>query len=659
MRLAKFYVTAVLLTIVSLSSFSQNTRRAFKLLEKADYEKAGELFSSAIEENSDNPAALFGQMLILADDSTDEFDLVKAWKNGSIITGTLDKLTPEELEYIGEYFYNTEARHINRPVRKKIEYAIETVEAKLIKYVREENNLELVYQVLKEFPDFKYYDNVIHIRNQLEFRKYEKMNTLEGYLEFIKKFPEAAQIEKALKYRNKLSFEKACNTNTVEAYKSYLAEFPDASEVNQAIRRLHAVAFDAAKRSNTIQAMEKFMAEYPVALEISEAQQLQKKLLYEYAKKIQTLEAYNEFIKKYPEGQFYIDIFNLKALDNGMRFLSANPLGSDNITWSRSFEEEENDELSSCLVVDSMNNYIVGGTVFRSDTGYTDAWLIKVNSEGKMIWNKYVGESFNDELSMVAVNRSNEIIGAGYTWTGIDSASVESWVFKLGADGTKLWSRRLGKIHITSLAVLTNGSIFTGGYLVNDSLQEVYSVSVMNEQGKRLWARTYTGRGRIVHINETPNGSIIMAGTGWYAHIDAKGYITSEYRFNENDSIIACRQGDKNSLNFVSIRDSVKIVLLNVDHSGKVLSEKMPGFPEIACHIRSVINGNNHLILLATYSDHQSINWIDLRTGKLTASTRLPASKNFSQLAKDMQNNLLIQAFGGEILLLKNNGLTF
>ena len=76
-----------------------------------------------------------------------------------------------------------------RPVKKKIEYAVETIEAKLIKYIREENNLDLVYEVIKKFPEFRYYDNVIHIRNQLEFRKYEKQNTLEGYLEFIQKFP--------------------------------------------------------------------------------------------------------------------------------------------------------------------------------------------------------------------------------------------------------------------------------------------------------------------------------------------------------------------------------------------------------------------------------------------------------------------------------------
>ena len=39
----------------------------------------GRLFIKAVSENSQDPAALFGLALILADDSSSYFDLIGAW----------------------------------------------------------------------------------------------------------------------------------------------------------------------------------------------------------------------------------------------------------------------------------------------------------------------------------------------------------------------------------------------------------------------------------------------------------------------------------------------------------------------------------------------------------------------------------------------------
>ena len=217
------------------------------MLEKAEYEKSAEVFREVLGENEHNLAALFGLAMIYADDKSPLFNLIDAWNYAMKLRQNVEKLTPEEIEFIGEYFNNTEVRPRNIPVKKKIQYAIETVEAKLIKYIREENNLDIVYEVLEKFPDFRYQDNVIHIRNQLEFRKYEKQNTLEAYLEFIQKFPDAAQIDKAIRYRNKLAFEKASQVNTVEAYQDYLKKYPDAAGMQSGCQNVKCGGFSAGK----------------------------------------------------------------------------------------------------------------------------------------------------------------------------------------------------------------------------------------------------------------------------------------------------------------------------------------------------------------------------------------------------------------------------
>lgn len=660
-KIIQLFINALLLLVILSAGLSaQNAKRGFKLLEKVDYEKSRELFLNVISENNQNPAALFGLTLILADEKSPYFDLIGAWEYATALKPNLEILTTEEIEYIGEYFMNTEVRHISRPVKKKIEYAVETVEAKLIKYIREENNLEMVYKVIEKFPDFRFYDNIIHIRNQLEFRKYEKLNKLEGYLEFIQKFPDAAQIEKAKKYRNKLAFENVCQVNTVEAYKEFMKKYPDAYEKNVAVKRLYAVAFQKAKSTNTIKALEEFIAEYPEALEISEAKVIQRQLLYEYAKKIQTLQAYNDFIRKYPDGQQYIDIFNLKALDNGMRFISAHPLSSNNMLWARSYEDENNEELTACMTIDTMNSYLVGGTVFRSDTGSTDAWIIKINQEGKMLWNKFVGEAYNDEVDLLAINNKNEILGAGYTWMGIDSSSRESWLFKLGQDGQKIWSKKLGKMHINSLLATKTGSIFLGGYLVNDSLDKKYSVVVLNENGKRLWGRTYTGKGEIVRISECPDQKMLITGNQWRAKIDPKGYLIWESSVNESDSIVASQVLPKGEICYLTYRNNSKLMLTKTGADNKPVFEKELAFPELPVHISTLMQGGqNQLIALFSFEQHQSLHWINSQTGEIVNSSRIPAGVRIDNVLTDKKNNLLLIGCNSEIIVIKNNGLAF
>ncbi len=661
MKQIKLRCAFIILTVFLSNAYlsAQNAKRGFKLLEKSDFPKAYELFTNVLNENKEDGASLLGKMLVQADTNSTYFDLIEAWKTAVALQPLVDKLTPEEQEYIGEYFYNTEVRHISRPVKKKIEYAIETVDNKLIKHIREENNLNLVYKVLEEFPDYKYYDNVMHIRNQLEFRKYEKQNTLEGYMEFLRKFPEAAQVDKAIRYRNKLAFEMAAQTNTVQSYKDFVRQYPEAIETNAAIKKLYAAAFQDAKSKNSVQAMDQFIQEYPEALEISEARQIQKKLLYEYARKIQTLQAYNEFIRRYPEGQFYIDIFNLKSQDNGSRFLQSHPFPTQNIQWARSFEEEENDGLNACLAVDTNNAYIVGGTVFRTDTASTDAWIIKVNADGKMLWNKYVGEGFNDELNLLQVGPQNDIIGAGYTWLGTDSSSRESWIFKLGTHGEKIWTRTLGKMHVNSMIIASTGNIYLGGYLINDSLDRLYSIVVLNPSGKRLWGRTYTGKGEITKISECPDRNMVLTGTQWRAKIDPKGYLLWESPFQESDSISGSIVLPKGEICYFGMRGNKHLIIKTTADNKTVFEKELP-LPEISSEILSIIQGaSNQIILLMSFESHQSLNWVNIQTGALLSSSRMPAGIQVVQIVRDLNNNLILQACNGEIVIMKNNGTSF
>ncbi len=643
------------LLLIAVGSAAQNTKRGFKFLEKLEYEKSAGIFKEVLAEKKDDPAARFGLAMVYADDSSSLFNLVEAWDLASHCRANLQQLDPETLEYIGEYFHNTEVRPRNYPVKKKIENAIDAVEAKLIKYVREENNLTLVYEVLDRFPDFRYHDNVMHIRNQLEFRKYEKQNTLEGYIEFIQKFPDAAQVDKAIRYRNQLAYQKAEQVNTPEAYREFMKTYPQAQECNLAVRKLNAAAFKEARDKNSIQAMEEFIARYPGALEVADARKALKQMLYDYALKIHTLEAYNEFIRKYPEGSQYVDIFNLRAADKGSS--AVKELQDTHLQWARSFGSDATVQLSSAMTYDSLNHYIAGGTILKSDTSYSDIWIIKTDNDGQMLWNKIFGEQYNDALKFLNYSRHNNIVGVGYTWPGQDSASKESWMFRLHEDGSIAWSKKLGHFEINSLVNPSDGNLVLGGYQHTDSTGEHYALQALNENGKHLWERQYSGSGRVMKLILLNDKNILVAGDHWRAKIDPHGYLLWDGLFTAGDSVVNAIQMPSGEIIYAAIRNHAKSILVKTTAENKPVFEKEWNAGDSLMTVRSIVPGNGpQVIILADHPSYQAISWINTTQGDVIRTMQLPGNLMITEIHKDLQGNLILAGYNGEIILIKSAG---
>lgn len=523
----------ILISIISLllclSLSAQNAKKGFKSLEKGEHEKAKEIFEKSLSANKNDVAANFGMAMILADDKSKYFDIIEAWAYILNVQGKTSALSQEEIEYIGEYFSNTEVRRTSRPVKKKIAIAIEAVEDRLIKYVREENKLEAVYAVLDKYPDFKYYDNVIHIRNQFEYRKYEKINTLAGFEEFISKFPDAAQVPKAENHRNRLAFEDIKDKDQVAAYNKYILDYPNSEYVQAAIKLRNAAAFAEAKRVHTLAAYNDFVEQYPNALEINEAKKFQKQLMYEKAKQVRSIAAYNEFIRKYPEGMYYIDVFNLKSEELGSQYINKLQIGTENLRWARGFDNNEQIESARSVCATNDGGTVIAGIVAESDTAYSDAWIIKVGEDGKMIWNKTIGQAYDDEIYKALCTSNNEIIVLGYTFVSDDSLAVPmGWMFKLGADGKKIWNKNLGYLRIHAAEITMDDKIYLSTFNAKDTLPQNYQFEVYNQKGLKVAEKKYVQFGQINDFSFSKAGVNFIAGSNWHFAADAKMYINWE-----------------------------------------------------------------------------------------------------------------------------------
>ncbi|MBN2611152.1 MAG: PQQ-like beta-propeller repeat protein [Bacteroidales bacterium] len=648
---------SVMLFFLFTELSAQNIKKGYKQLEKSDYLKAKEFFEAEYRTNSSSAAATFGLMIIFADSNSPFYNLTEAWSHARVTEKSVNRLNEEEKAIIAEYFTNTEVRRSNWPVNKKIMQAIGAIEAKLIKYIREENNLELANTVIEKFPDFRYYKNVIHIRNQLEFRKVEKQNNLDGYLEFMKKFPDAAQNSKAVKYRDALAFEKARSINTDEAYNDYMKKYPAAYNYGDALKLRNAAAFRLAKQKNTIGSFEYFIVNYPDALEIADAKRIQQQLLYEYARRIQTLEAYDDFISKYPDGSHYIDIFNLKSLDLGMKFFNSSGLKWNNVMWSRSFDNGKFPDYAGGIAVSGSNEYVIAGNTLQSDSVYRDAWIIKLDENGKMIWNKVLGDRYNDSVFAVFVNNSQDILVLGYTWLTPDSASREGWIFKLDATGKKIWNRSLGKWDIHTAAINAENEIFIGGYRVNDSLEHNYNLMVINNSGKKLWERTYISPGEIQKLLIENDNQIIMGGSEWCFKMNSKGYLTWEIPHGFYGRIMTMDyQLNENAIIISSFSDSVSISLAKIDGNGKKIWQKNyinPGYVSLSS--LKILNNNTIALIAGTLENQELVVFMD--NGNEIIRHTIPEQVIIHEIMTDKKGNLLLQCTeNGNINLIKNSG---
>lgn len=523
----KKYLAILLATFCVLAS-GQDIKKGYKSLAKSDYQKARDAFQKNLSEDRDNIGANFGMAIVLADDSSTYFNIIDAWEHIERIEGRTGDLLQEDIEILSEYFQASDIDKTSRPVKKKIANALEAIEARLIKYIREENNLEAVNEVLDRYPNFRHYDNVVHIRNQFEYRKYEKQNTGEAYEEFLQKFPDAAQVQKAIRSRNKIAFEETKSQNSVSAYSSYIQAFPESEYLQIAIKLRNAAAFENSKSINTLEAYENYIEAYPEALEVSEAKTRQRDLLYMQAKRIKSLQAFNDFIGKYPDGQYFVDIFNLKASELGTLFLRENNFTNPSILWSKGFDNNGYLESGGSTVITPDGNCVLACNTRANDSAYADVWVIKINPDGKMQWNKTVGQAFEDSVSNILVDSKGNVIVIGYTYLSADSASKKGWMFKLGNDGTKIWNKNLGDINVRSSAIDANDRIYIGGSVSRDSLGSFYSITTFNKDANRIGEKVYTGKGVVEDMIITPDGDIFLCGTNWLICMESKRYIKWE-----------------------------------------------------------------------------------------------------------------------------------
>lgn len=156
--------------------------------------------------------------------------------------------------------------------------------------------------------------------------------------------------------------------------------------------------------------------------------------------------------------------------------------GSGTIQWQKSFGGN-NDDFAQSVQQTADGGYIVAGISYSNDgdvtghhgtTEFDDAWILKLDSNGNIEWQKSLGGSYYEKANSVQQTTDGGYIIVGNSASndgdvsghhGPASATYDYWIVKLNSSGTIQWQKSLGgSNHDEAFSV---SQTTDGGYIVS------------------------------------------------------------------------------------------------------------------------------------------------------------------------------------------------
>ena len=206
-----------------------------------------------------------------------------------------------------------------------------------------------------------------------------------------------------------------------------------------------------------------------------------------------------------------------------------------NFSWLKGYGGVGDEQISSIAIDESGNVYSTGyfnnevsfepgnNSFNKQSNGGNDIFISKKDKNGNLLWVKSIGGAYSDYASQIKIDKSNNIILAGYFQDTVNfdpgsttanlygNSSTDMFIAKYSADGDYIWSKSIGGEYddqIASIAIDESGNIYSTGtfygsvdfdpgitnYTLSSSYNESYNqnlfISKLDAGGKFVWAKT-------------------------------------------------------------------------------------------------------------------------------------------------------------------------
>ena len=211
---------------------------------------------------------------------------------------------------------------------------------------------------------------------------------------------------------------------------------------------------------------------------------------------------------------------------------------SGTLQWQKCIGDSGKDEIEF-VTINNVGDFVTSGTTSSyygsGNHGAQDFWLVKINSNGVITWNKCYGGSNFDIANSIEYTSDNGYILVGSTNSdngdvngnnSVQTLINDMWVLKVDSLGGVLWQKCLGGTSYDiaySVKETLNGDYVIGGETysydgdvlnVNHGSKDAWIISI-NASGNIIWERCLGGIDQDIayDIIQTTDGGFIMAGS--------------------------------------------------------------------------------------------------------------------------------------------------
>ena len=188
-----------------------------------------------------------------------------------------------------------------------------------------------------------------------------------------------------------------------------------------------------------------------------------------------------------------------------------------NLLWNK-FYGGTNNDYGNVVLQTSDSGFIIAGSTNSYGTGLSDGYIVKTDSIGNVMWTKTYGGTNNDEFKYI-----EQISDTTFILCGLTKTPGDVYVVKINTLGDSLWTRTIGGAGIdcgNSIHQTPEHDFIIAGftYSYGSGLNDSYLIK-LDSVGNLIWTKTFGGSGNdlaLAAVITSNNEYVFLAQTGSY-----------------------------------------------------------------------------------------------------------------------------------------------